>query len=622
MTLFAGIFKRNKEGELPRAACDTLRSVISRDPRAKDQTSVFEDERCFFAHVDIGAYGEAGFRVDNDGAGAVSMLAGEPLLRLSEEDAWQSRAKDLDVLHEDWLKGSWETLRSARGVFCAAHYQAKKGELSLIADKLCVRPLYYWADERYVVFATALRILESLALVPKEMDVRAVTEVVGFSLPLGTRTPYKNVRLLRAGEVARFDAHSASREQYWRWDEITVSARPEEELAREAYERFMRAVKRRIGRDRATFAFLSGGLDSRAVVGALRSLGTRLHTFNFSPKGSQDQIFGAEFAKKIGAVHAEAQRRDEGGPDWAQMLVDGWGEVQAREQEEPAERPMLGWSGDGGSVGLGHVYMSREIVHLMRKGERDAAIDAYLRAEKASIPERFFKEDVAARLSGSLHRGIREELDDIHCDDAGRSFHLFLMLNDQRRHLARHFENIDRHHLELHLPFYDSDFLSLILSVPVDLCLEHKFYAKFLARFPAVVTSVPWQAYPGHEPCPLPVPQELTYQWSADAGKDVRESAARKRQLLKQAGELLASPDFPGKILDRGKFRLATLLHRTGVRDLGHVIESAEVYHKYWALCGGRYVLPSSQESEDSRPALKSLPKAGETMMGADITGQ
>jgi hypothetical protein len=131
---------------------------------------------------------------------------------------------------------------------------------------------------------------------------------------------------------------------------------------------------------------------------------------------------------------------------------------------------------------------------------------------------------------------------------------------------------------------------------------------------------VPWQSYPGHEPCPLPVPQELGYQWSAAASSSSGPGqAARKRRLLKQAGELLSADDFPGKIFDKGKLRLATLLHRAGVRDLGHVIESARLFHKYWALCGGRLRLPSSVEPERSAPVLSAVPETaaqGESMKG------
>lgn len=590
MSLFAGIFSLSPERPLPEAACDSLARVVSRDPR--DEPAVYRDGRCCFVKLDVGAYQEPAWRVDE--SGAVSMLAGEPLLDAGGGAGRPSRARDLDALHESWLRDDWSMPRRARGMFCAAHYNPETGELSLVADKLCLRPLYYWVGDGYVVFATALRVLESLDVVRKEMDLRAVTEVVSLGFPLGTRTPYVNISLLRAGEAAHFSARGATFERYWSWEEIEPSARPAEELAREAYERFTAAVVRRLGGDQTTFAFLSGGLDSRSVVSALWARGLRVHTFNFSPAGSQDQIFGAEFARALGTVHAESPRRDEGGPDWMQMLADAWGASPAR-REWPAERPALAWSGDGGSVGLGHVYVTREIVELMRAGRADEAVESYVRREGVNVPESFFKkflrEEVAAELSGAVARGMREELDNVRCADPGRAFHLFLMLNDQRRHLSRHLENIDRHRLELLLPFYDADFLSLVLSVPVELCLGHKFYMKFLACFPPVVTSVPWQTYPGHEPCPLPAPQGLSYQW----GDGARPAAEKKRGALERAERLLVAPDFPAELFKKGRLRLATLVHRTGARDYAYVFEAAQTYYKCWTLCGGRFSLPPTQ---------------------------
>lgn len=584
MTLFAGIYSRDAGHALPESACDALARSLSRDRR--DAPQVFRDERCLIVKVDIGAYGEPAFRTD--AGGAASALAGEPLLG-------GGREKDLELLHESWLRGDWDLLARARGVFCAAHYNPATGALSLVADKLCVRPLYYWADARYVVFATSLRALESVELVPKELDVRAVSEIVGVGAPFGARTPYAGVSMLGAAEVIRFKGLETARSSYWRWEEIGPSSRPEEELVRDAYELFTEAVALRARRDTQSFAFLSGGLDSRCVVGALAALGVRLHTFNFSPRGSQDQVFGAGFARRIGTTHHEAARRDEGGPDWSQMLADAWNEARARDACA-AERPSLGWSGDGGSVGLGHVYITSEIVALMREGNREAAAEAYLHRWSVGIPDRFFRPDVAAALSDVLRRGVLEEFDAIRCSDPGRSFYLFLMLNDQRRHLARHFEEIDRHRVELQLPFYDSDFLGLIMSVPIDLCLGHKFYTKFLACFPPEVTSVPWQTYPGHDPCPLPAPEGLSYQWD-DADGD----AARKRSTTERARALLGASDFPGELFNRGWLRLATLIHRTGMRDYGYIIEAVSTYHKYWTLTGGRYRMPSPQEPSSSR---------------------
>ena len=163
MTLLAGVFSRSKQSPVPASICDSIHEYISRN--SVDEVRVFEDSRCCLAKVDIGAFGESAFIVDDDRN--VSMLAGEPLLARGEDDNdWQSRTRDLEVLHESWLRGDWNSLTRARGVFCGLHYQSATGTLSLIADKLAIRPLFYSVDDQYVVFASALRILESLAQIP------------------------------------------------------------------------------------------------------------------------------------------------------------------------------------------------------------------------------------------------------------------------------------------------------------------------------------------------------------------------------------------------------------------------------------------------------------------------
>ena len=189
MTLIAGMFSRN-DRRLADSACASLRRAISRN-RAEEIKS-FQDSRSYFAKVDIGAFGEPG--VDNDAGGALTLLAGEPLL--ANRDISSNRLQDLTVIHEQLLKNNWKILREAEGTFCVVHYEPQTGSLVLIADKLGIRPLYFWMDNDVVVFASALRILEEFTLVPKKMDLRGVTEIVALGVPVADRTPYAGIRLL------------------------------------------------------------------------------------------------------------------------------------------------------------------------------------------------------------------------------------------------------------------------------------------------------------------------------------------------------------------------------------------------------------------------------------------
>lgn len=582
MTLLAGVYARRVGDAIPDSLCDATARALSR--RSNEPTEQFRDERCFLVKTDVGAFGEKAFRIDER---AVSLMAGEPLLT-HRHPMRRSRTLDLDDLHGAFCRGDSQPLARARGVFSAAHYQRESGALMLVTDKLGVRPMYYWLGQRYVIFGSALRILEEISEIPKVMDVRAVTEENSLGYAVAERTPFASVALLKSAEILRIDGESASRCQYWRWDKVQSSDRPMGELVQEAYAQFNKAVALRNGEDSTSIAFLSGGLDSRAIVAALRDRGLHVHSFNFSVTGSQDQAFGAAFAHRVGTTHTERPMQPTQTVS-ASVMAEAW-TASLNKVAQPAERPGIVWSGDGGSVTLGHVYLNRAMVEAVRTEGVQVAMRQAIHGWGSELPRRLLRSDLLASLSGKGPRdGLREEFDTLHCADAGRSLYLVLMHNDQRRHLAAHFEDIDRSRLEYHLPFFDSDFVESVVRVPLDFCLEHRLYMQWLRYFPEVVLSVPWQAYPGHEPCPLPIPSGVSYQW--EGLLHIRRMAER-RGLLSLAAQMLRASNFPTRLLRRRFLQLATWLYRLRLRDVGYVILAAHRYYAYWSKCNGRYVLP------------------------------
>ena len=146
-------------------------------------------------------------------------------------------------------------------------------------------------------------------------------------------------------------------------------------------------------------------------------------------------------------------------PDYSALMAEVWAEANSR-SDLPAERPAIVWSGEGGSVALGHVHLTEEMVNWMRVGKIDDVIEEHLRRESAQVAPKMFSSKASDILSRSINDGIREELKLFHSHDPARNFYFHLMLNDQHRKLAGHFENIDLHRLEFQLPFFDSSFLA------------------------------------------------------------------------------------------------------------------------------------------------------------------
>lgn len=591
MSLLAGVFSRVPGRAPDPGACAALLGALSRDPR--DRPEVHRDARCLLAKVDTGAFGAPG--VARGPAGEVTLLAGEPLL----DDGAAGRASDLARLHAALLAGdAHPALRRARGVFAAAQYDPARGVLRLVSDRLGVRPLHCWIGDEWVVFASQLRVLEAVPLVPRTLDVRAVSEMAAIGIALGRRTAYAGVERIGAGEVVEVDARAVRRSAYGRWDELEPTGLTGEALARAVDARFRDAVAARLGGDRTVRAFLSGGMDSRAVTAVLRDRGAAVHTFNFSLPGMQDTALAEAFAREAGTLHRHFLLRwDVPGAKYADTLAKAW-EASPLRRTHPPERPALAWSGDGGSVGMGHVYLSPEIARRMRAGDVEGAADAFLAAQGAGLPRRVLAPGAASALLSVPREGVVAEVAALRPADPARAFHLFLMLNDQRRHLAGHFEELDRHRVELQLPFFDGDLLALVLASPVDEFVGHALYTRWFGLLPPAVRAVPWQTYPGHVPCPLPIPDGLGWQWDRRAFRGLRR--LRRRRLLAEAGAMLASRAFPSPFVRRGAVALAAAAYAAGVRDYSYVLRAALEFHRAWTACGGRWAPLEPLSSADA----------------------
>lgn len=582
MTILAGVIGRNPSVSVPDSVCESLRRTVSRDPA--DQPIEFRTTQCFFIKADIGAFGQPAHRQSPEASFA--MLAGEPLLvcdgpRSDERDA------HLAYMHDAWDRGDFSQLRHASGTFCAAYFDPRGGTARLFADRLGLRTLYYAVTERFVYFSSALRILEALDDVPKAMDVVALAEITGFGYPFGGGTPYAGIKMMLPCEIIAVGQGGIQSSRYFRWDAIEPTQPSGEDALKEARRLFQRAIRRRLRGDRTTFAYLSGGLDSRCTVAALLAEGARVYTFNFSPPRTQDQVFALQYAEKSGAIHHETPAG--ANPNWSGIMADAW-RASPRRAEQMAERPNVVWTGEGGSVGLGHVYITPEIVEALRAGDTPSAIEYFLQQQKKSLLSKILAPEVASQLQGHLQKRLSRELKDIHYSDPVRAFYIFLNLNGPRRHLVNHFETIDQHRLEYQVPFYDSELLEYLTSLPVDPCLFHRLYVDWLSLFDSAVRDVPWQAYPGHVPSIAPVPDDLPDQWGGGAASGYRSDS--DRELFELAGAMLPAPDFPVKVLNRWYLRLMLWASKLGVRDYGYALKAGLTYYRYARNCGGRCELP------------------------------
>ncbi len=552
---------------------------MSRKPNEAVQFVRFD--RALIAYAETGALNSSSIRHDGT---TLTIVAGEPFLTRLPDGS--DRSGDITRLHDAWNVGDYSLGTQTLGTFAGLHYDDRTQELSLIADKLGVRPTYFAITNDLILFGNALRMLEALPSLKKTVDLRGAIETLALGYPLADRTPYQDIFTIRDGEVVTFLDRTVRRTHYWRITQIQERSEPLDVAGRHVHELFSQAVRRRSGNDKRAITFLSGGLDSRCMVAEVLARGVELHSFNFADDGTKDQILGDAFAKAAGTIHSRTPRpRDP--VHWSLTMAERWA-ASPNKQRLPVDRPGMVWSGDGGSVGLGFVGVYASVIALLREGRREEAIARYCTEHEISLPLRVFRRSVASEVRNVLRDGLREAFDEARSGgESGRDLYCFRMQHDQRRHLTLHFEDVDLHRMEFHLPFYDADLIEHVAAMPADYGVGHRLYSAALPYFPSVINAVAWQTYPGHDPCPIPLPAEAIDQWG-DRQRDIVRRT-RRAGILGEAASLLRGKHFPAAVLGRPFIAAAGLKHWLGRGDYSYVMDYAASFSEFWRAAEGRW---------------------------------
>ena len=286
-----------------------------------------------------------------------------------------------------------------------------------------------------------------------------------------------------------------------------------------------------------------------------------VRTFGSAYAGSADDVISKITAEAFGVRHI-AHRRDPldqlriGGPIFARFAREAF-PIDGIVSTSPTR---VIWSGDGGSVGMGHVYMDERRINLAaRPTSDDQIIELFPSLKKRG--SRLINRRVAKTLRALALNGARSQLQALNPRWAERRLFLFYLLNNQMRHLYDHFEEIDLTVTEYATPFFDADFLSLITSLSPHMFLYHGLYNRWLKWFRTPVSAIPWQTYPGHIAGPHALPEGVKAQWSAGwhTGSEVRVVAENVfAQLLEIKDPRIAA------YFSRSALRALWLLNRVG----------------------------------------------------------
>lgn len=279
MSAIAGIFQRSGA---PVARSDLERMLNAMTRRGPDGWGIWCDGPIGLAYRKLASTPEAlretgplvedrftlaaDARVDNrEEVAAQLQIRGDVLASITDSEliarVFQARGRD--------------GLTQLVGDFALAFWVADSRELLLVRDHMGVRPLVYYANERFVAFASDVRALLALDAVPRRVDEGRIADFLLEMLEARdpTSTFFHDVLKLPPAHALQVSADHLRVARYWSLDpDLETTRGSTAEYVESFREEFSRAVRCRLRSATPPMAMLSGGVDSSTIVAFAREL--------------------------------------------------------------------------------------------------------------------------------------------------------------------------------------------------------------------------------------------------------------------------------------------------------------------------------------------------------------
>jgi asparagine synthase (glutamine-hydrolysing) len=228
--------------------------------------------------------------------------------------AFSSRT-DTEVLLRGYDAWGIGLLPRLRGMFAFALWDPQAQRLLLARDRLGIKPLYYYQGDRFLLFASEVRALLATGLVPRRLDATALWHYLGYQSVPAPRTLVNDVRALEPGTWMAIDA-DGRRTQAAYWSMLGGADAPEkvpaDEGRRRVGELLRDAVDAHMVSDVPVGAFLSGGIDSSAIVALMREAGHQPRTFSigFAERAFDETVYARQIASTFRTEHTHIELGD------------------------------------------------------------------------------------------------------------------------------------------------------------------------------------------------------------------------------------------------------------------------------------------------------------------------
>lgn len=218
---------------------------------------------------------------------------------------------DTEVLLKAFIEYKEKCLKKINGMFAFAIWDKKNKKLFLARDKFGQKPLFYYKDnKKNFLFASELKAFQADKSISLSYSVESINSYLALGYILNPATQYEYLYSLEPATYMCIDAKAniIDKVRYWDYSKTFENKiqKNEKQIANELNELLRQAVYRRMISDVPVGSFLSGGIDSSAIVSFMKEIHRGdLHTFSvgFTQKSYNELSDANKVAEWIQTKH-------------------------------------------------------------------------------------------------------------------------------------------------------------------------------------------------------------------------------------------------------------------------------------------------------------------------------
>ncbi len=231
-----------------------------------------------------------------------------------------STRSDTEVIVHLYEESGVDCVKRLRGMFAFALWDTRRKTLLLARDRLGIKPLYYYHRNGCFLFASEIKALIQHPAVERQVSMRGLDCYFTYGYIPAPETIFKDIYKLSPAATLSLQQGHVSKQKYWDLDYTDTLQGDPEELSQELLERLRDSVRRHLVSDVSVGAFLSGGVDSSAMVALMREEADRpIKTFSLGYRGKGDELGYARLVSK----HLETEHHEFiVSPDMTELLPE------------------------------------------------------------------------------------------------------------------------------------------------------------------------------------------------------------------------------------------------------------------------------------------------------------